>query len=129
MGEISEKAREKVSGPSWDAMRPKFDDMTDTLLSVDADAFADITTIYIKFTISNQATSPVYAVMWVKSSKRLVVGLALPEDDVPDDLGKAPKGMSYKGLTGYFTVEQEDDIPSSLAEWATNAFNFVASKN
>ena len=127
MGELSTRAKEKVSGPAWDVLRPQFDDIQATLLSVDPSTYADLTTIYIKFTLTNDPTSPVYAVMWVKSAKRLVVGLALPEQDLPDELGPAPPRMTYKGLTGYFAVEPDDAVPTALGNWAEHAFTFVSS--
>lgn len=125
MGTISDKALEKVAGPAWDALRTQFNEITEILLSVDPDTFADLTTIYIKFTLTNAASSPVYAVMWVKSSKQLVVGLALPEDMHSEGLGPAPKGMNYKSLTGYFAVEPGTPVPVELAGWAKEAFENV----
>jgi hypothetical protein len=125
MGTISDKARDKVSGPSWDALRSQFSEITETLLSVNPDTFADLTTIYIKFTLNNASSSPVFAVMWVKSSKQLVVGLALPESLGIEGLGPAPKGMNYKSLTGYFVVEPGTPVPVELAGWAKRAYQHV----
>jgi len=128
MGDISTKATKKVSGPTWDTLRPKFDEIVESLLSVAPSVHADLVTIYIKFTLSAEPISRVYAVMWVKSSKRCVVGLALPEEDLPDALEPAPKGMVYKGLTGYFSVEPSDAVPASLTDWAERAYQFVVSQ-
>lgn len=125
MGTISDKALKKVAGPAWDALRTAFSEITETLLSVDPDTFADLTTIYIKFTLTDEASSPVYAVMWVKSSKQLVVGLALPDDMRCEGLGPAPKGMNYKSLTGYFTVEQNSPVPAELEGWSRRAYQNV----
>lgn len=128
MGEISTRAAKKVSGPAWDAIRPQFQRLVENLLSVSSSAYADLTTIYIKFTLRREPSSPVYAVVWVKSSKRLVIGLALPEGNLPEELGPAPSGMTYKGLTGYFAVEPNDAVPVLLSEWAMLAYQFVVSQ-
>ena len=63
----------------------------------------------------------------MKHSKQLTVGLALPETDVPDELGPAPAGMKYKGLTGYFSVAAGEGVPIELSTWAANAFKNIAS--
>lgn len=86
---------------------------------------ADLATTYIKFTLGAEPASPVYAVIWVRYSKRCVVGLALPEEDLPDALEPAAKGMAYKGLTGYFSVEPSNAVPTSLTDWAERAYQFV----
>jgi hypothetical protein len=125
MGTISDKALAKVAGPAWDPLRLQFSEITETLLSVNSVSFADLTTIYIKFTLTSETSSPVYAVMWVKSSKQLVVGLALPENCAAVGLGPAPKGMTYKGLTGYFCVSQGMLVPVELADWAKRAYQNV----
>jgi len=58
----------------------------------------------------------------VKSSKRLIVGLALPEDCESEELGPALPGTLYRGLTKYFVVERGGVVPKSLALWAEMAY-------
>ena len=125
MGTISDKALKKVAGPAWDPIRSQFHSITKTLLSVSPESFAELTTIYIKFTVTNAASSPVYAVIWVKSSKSLDVGIAMPEGVVVEGLGPAPKGMQYKNLTGYFQVEPGQCIPTDLGRWAEQAYSYL----
>ena len=127
MSQLSQRAIDKVAGPAWDELRDQFNSVCETLLGVSEAARGDLTTIYIKFTVSPEPTSPVYAVLWVKSSKQLSVGLALPESDVPDVLGPAPAGMRYKGLTGYFSVAAGEGVPIELSTWAAKAFENIAS--
>ena len=44
--------------------------------------------------------------MWLKNSKRLIVGLALPEEYEAEGLGPRLPGTMYKGLNKYFVVER-----------------------
>jgi len=126
MSQLSQRAIEKVAGPAWDGLRDQFNSICETLLGVSEDVCGDLTTIYIKFTVSPEPTSPVYAVLWVKNSKTLSVGLALPESDVPETLGPAPAGMKYKGLTGYFSVAAGEAAPDELSTWAADAYRNIA---
>ena len=82
---------------------------------------------YVKFTLHTAPQSPVYAAVWLKSSKRLIVGLALPEDYDAEELGPAPPKMMYKGLHKYFVVERGSAVPKGLAEWAGLAYQNVFS--
>ena len=127
MGTLSQRAIEKVSGPSWDDTRDKFMTIAETLLSVSPNAKGDLTTIYVKFTVSPDVFAEVYAVVWIKTSKRLVVGLALPQTADMTGLGSAPPGTRYKGLTGYFSVTHQDAIPDKLSVWAIIAYESVMS--
>jgi hypothetical protein len=82
---------------------------------------------YVKFTVDGEPESHVFAAIWLKSSKRLVVGLALPENYEAVQLGPAPPKMVYKGLTKYFAVEQGGTVPQELIEWAALAYRNVFS--
>ena len=127
MGVLSQRAKEKVAGPAWEDLREAFYTICEALLSVSSDTRGDLTTIYIKFTVNDAPGSQVYAVMWLKSSKRIVVGLALPEEFESDELGSAPAGMTYKGLTKYFIIERGGSVPSCIYDWGQRAFDHVAS--
>jgi len=79
-------------------------------------------TTYVKFTINTAPQNPVFAAVWYKSSKRLIVGLALPEDYEAEGLGPSLPGTIYKGLTKYFVVERGSAVPKGLADWAKTAY-------
>jgi hypothetical protein len=96
--------------------------MARLLLAAAPDADSELFTTYVKFTINTAPQSPVFAAIWLKSSKRLVVGLALPEEYEAEELGPAPPTMMYKGLTKYFIVERGNAVPKGLAEWAGLAY-------
>ena len=69
-----------------------------SLLAVSADADSELMTSYLKFTVHSDLQSPVYGAVWLKNSKRLIVGLALPEEYEADGLGPALPGTTYKGV-------------------------------
>jgi hypothetical protein len=118
MGALSQRIIAKVSGRGWEQLRGQFMQMAHLFLSVSPDADSDLHTIYVKFTVNSNPQSPAYAAIWLKTSKRLVVGLALPEDCEAEELSHAPPGMAYRGLTKYFVVERGGVVPRGLAEWA-----------
>lgn len=112
-------AIERISGPSWDSIRSAVFDISETLLSVSPDATNNLTTIYVKF---ERPRGGVYAVMWVRTSSKIVVGLALPSGTTSVRFHEAHATMKYPGLTSYFTVQTSDDVPDKLADWAREAF-------
>ena len=122
MGELSQQVIAKVSGPAWEQLRGQFIHISRLLLAVSLDADSELMTSYVKFTINNAPQSPVFAAIWLKSSKRLIVGLALPEEYDPQELGPSLPGTMYKGLNKYFVVEHGGAVPKGLAEWAMLAY-------
>ena len=122
MGILSQRTIAKVSGPAWEQLRGQFMQIARLLLAVSPDADSDLLTTYVKFTINSDASCPVYAAVWLNSSKRLIVGLALPEDCEAEELGPALPGTMYRGLTKYFVVERGGTAPNRLAEWAMTAY-------
>lgn len=118
---LDEKAVQRVSGPTWGSLREDFFKISRKLLSVSPHAASQLTTIYVKF-CTTSAMSQVYAVVWIKTSKSIVVGMSLPEDFEDSDLGPPPKGHSYKGLTKYFSVTADKGVPDSLLRWTRLAF-------
>ena len=82
---------------------------------------SEFTTIYLKFCGGTMRTE-VYAVVWLKTSKQLVIGLSLPETVESPRLSPPPHGMKYKGLTKYLTLSAGDTLPDSFADWAKLAF-------
>ena len=123
--ELSQHIVAKVSGPAWEQLRGQFLQIARLLLAVSPEADADLFTTYVKFKIDSDSQGPVYAAVWFKSSKRLIAGLALPEDYEAEG-STAPPGTTYKGLTKYFVVERGGGVPKGLAEWARVAHESVS---
>ena len=118
---LDEKAVKRVSGATWHPLREDFLKISKKLLSVSPDTASQLTTIYVKFGTSS-AMNRVYAVVWLKNSKSIVVGLSLPEGFDAAGLEPPIQGHVYKGLTKYFTVDLDKPVPESLLQWAKLAF-------
>jgi hypothetical protein len=130
MGQLSEAVSSKIAGPAWSGIRDKFLRISDCLLRVSPEAKAQLTTIYVKYAITGDPLSPVYGVIWIDNSKRLLVGLALPPGADDPELLPAPPRRKYKGLTKYFFVTAEHDMPSRVEQWAKESYeHVVAFKN
>ncbi len=123
MSDLDERTIERVSGPAWNNLRDTFLRISDILLSVDNEATSELTTIYVKFFVGNHQTGmKVYAVVWLKKSTELVIGLALPP--TVDSLGLVdpPPQKKYAGLTRYLIIKEADSIPPELKVWAQEAY-------
>lgn len=118
---LDPKAFDRLSGKSWAALLPDFLQLSRVLLAAAPDAHSELTTIYVKFCLPVASKSSPYAVVWVKRSSELVVGMALPEDLECADLGDPIAGMKYPLLTKYFVVRPGGGLPSGLADWASLA--------
>ena len=126
--QLGPKAIAKISGKAWDELRLNFLVVSGMLLDVSPDAFGELTTTYVKFTMGNTHISRVYAAMCVKNSKSFTVGFALPDDCKHPIFTDALKGMSYKGLTKYVTITSEDTIPEQFSDWAEIAYKLRLSE-
>jgi hypothetical protein len=122
MGILSQRIITKVSGPAWESLRGQFMQISRLLLAVSPAADSELVSAYVKFTIKKDSQTRILAAIWLKSSKQLIVGLALPEDYEAAGLGPALPGTMYKGLTKYFVVERGGAVPKSLPEWAGLAY-------
>lgn len=122
---LDEKALQRVSGPAWEVLRPVFVQASRSLLSAAPETTSELTTIYVKFCTSSSRMI-VFAVIWLKTSKELVVGLSLPEEYQCPELGPGPSGTKYKGLTKYLTIPAGKGLPARFDEWAQLAFLHVA---
>ncbi len=122
---LDPRAIERVSGPAWEGLRNPFLELSDVLLAVSPHASAQLTTIYVKYRTNADTDGSVFAVAWLKRSTELVVGLALPENQIPPQLGTAPRGMKYPGLTGYLRLGADTSVPPDLAEWARAAYDYA----
>ena len=127
MGELSQRIIAKVSGPAWEQLRGQFMQIAQSLLDVSPEANSELLTTYVKFTVYTAPHSPVFAAIWYKNSKRLIVGLALPEEYEGEGLEPALPGTVYKGLNKYFVVERGGAVPKGLAAWAGLAYQNASS--
>jgi hypothetical protein len=127
MAELTQHTIAKVSGPAWEPLRGRFMQISRLLLGVSPNANSELMTTYVKFTVHTAPQNRVIAAIWLKSSKRLIVGLALPEEYEAEGLGPALPGTMYKGLTRYFVVERGGVVPNGLAEWVELAYQNVLS--
>ena len=127
MGELSQRIIAKVSGPAWDQIRGQFMQIARSLLAVAPRADSELFTTYVKFTVQTAPESRVFAAIWLKNSKRLIVGLSLPEEYEAEELGPALPGTMYKGFHKYFVVERGSAVPKGLAEWAAIAYQTALS--
>jgi len=94
------------------------------LLSLGGDITAELTTIYVKYKYSPDAMSEIFAVVWVKNTTQIVVGLAFPEDKIPSELSPAPARHNYRPLNGYFVLRPGDALPASFPDWARQAYEY-----
>ena len=125
---LSEDAIQRVSGPSWQPLKQAFLDMSEVLLAAAPEGAGVLTTIYVKYQVDRQPNSGVFAVAWLKNSKQIVLGLALPDALESPLLGLAPAGMKYKGITKYLTIRPGDQVPAELAAWAKAAFENIVNE-
>ena len=121
MSDLTTRCADRLSGPAWDGVRPLFEDVSQTLLNVSTNAKGELTTIYVKYSAPETQDQP-YAVVWLRKSSELVVGLALQEPESEPELTPAPPRHTYARLTGYFRLQPGDTIPPRLAEWARIAY-------
>jgi hypothetical protein len=125
---LDEKAVARVSGPAWEALRAAFFDASQVLLAVSPEATSELTTIYVKFCVS-AAKKDVYAVVWLKNSKQIIIGLSLPEEVESPLLGPPPQGTQYKGLTKYLTIRPGEAVPDAFGDWTRLAFIAISGKD
>jgi len=120
-----ERIDRKIAGPSWAKIREKLVGIHNILLNVHESAVSELTTIYIKYKTLPEPVAPVFAVMWIKTAKQIVLGLATPEKLTHQDITDAPRGMKYKGLTSFLEITEDRDIPTELEQWVKIAFHSV----
>jgi hypothetical protein len=123
MGVLTQRARDKLNTPQWKSLWDLFVQVSEAVLETSPDAQGDLAGSYIKFTTDPHPTSAAYAVVWLKVSapKRLIVGLALPEDFEAAGLGPPPEPVFYQGLTKFLVIEEGQAFPKGLSGWARRA--------
>lgn len=124
---LDERGQKRLSGKAWHDIRPVVDQVHRALTEVSDEVSGELTTIYIKYTSANTCGNP-FAILWVKKSTEIILGLAMPEP-IPVELSAAPaKNMIYNGITGYLKMAKDDLVPAELSEWAIAAYkNTIAS--
>lgn len=125
MSELDPRIAERVRGQTWADIRETVLDICDRVLAVGPGTRAQLTTIYVKFAASNEPSAPVYAVMWLKTARNVVVGFSLPNEFHDAALVTTPAGMNYKGITKYVHITFTDTVPSDISKWARLAFDTV----
>ena len=82
MGVLTQRTHDKLNSPMWKSIRDLFVQVSEVIMAISSDAHGDLAGSYIKFATDSHPTSAAYTVVWLKVSapKRLIVGLALPED-------------------------------------------------
>ena len=130
-GVLTQRARDKLNTPQWKSLRDLFLQVSEVILGVSPDAQGDLAGSYMKFTTGPHPTSAAYAVVWLKVSapKRLILGLALPENFEAEGLGPSPERIFYKGLTKFFVVKEGQTIPKNLSGWARGAYEEALSSD
>lgn len=113
---------ERINGPLWKALREKIISIHETLLSINDSIIPELTTIYVKYKVSNSSLFSVFAVMWVKTTKEVVVGLATQDRINHQAIIDPPSKMKYRGLVSYIRITAADEVPKELNEWAQNAY-------
>ena len=119
---LDPRAVKRLSGPSWEKIRPQLAAIHATIIAVSPTVHGDLVTTYVKYTSDETGPQP-FAVLWVASSAAIVLGLALPDTiSIPPEAAPSRKLM-YKGLTGFFRFGPEDGMAPELPAWAAAAYN------
>jgi hypothetical protein len=125
MGDMHErldpKALDRIAGPAWEGVREQFLEISSLLLDLSPTTWSELTTIYVKYMRRKGIGEPPFAVIWLKNSKQITIGLALPKEDT-EFVQPAPKGMKYAGLTCYINIKPGERVPESLQVLARQAF-------
>ncbi len=123
MERLDQKAIDRISGPAWSGIRTLLASVHAAIIAVSPTAHGELTTIYIKYLSNETGVSP-FAVVWVKKSSELTIGLAIPEAEAARRFLESP-GINYQGLTAYFRIETGDSLPDDLSELAKAAYENI----
>jgi len=131
MGLLTQRTLDKLSTQRWKDLRELFIRVSEAILEASPDAQGDLAGTYVKFTTGPHPSSAAYAVVWLKVSlpKRLIVGLALPEEFEAAGLGPPPEPVFYHGLTKFLVIEEGQAAPEGLAGWAKRAYEEALSSD
>jgi len=123
---LDERANKRIAGPAWDGIRRQIEIIHRALVAVSPTASGELTTIYVKYSTRETGTQP-YAVLWIKKSTELILGLALPRGHNLDGITPFPSRLKYTGLTVYLRITPESEVPDVLRELARDAYAHLLS--
>lgn len=129
MNKHDERIDKKIAGPTWDNVRDKLIKIHEIMLGVHESSTSELRTIYIKYKTLPEPLAPVFAAMWIKTAKKIILGLATPEKLQHKDVIGVPPGIKYKGLTSFLEITENCDVPVELEQWAKLAFNYASESN
>lgn len=121
---LDQRAIDKIGGPAWAPIRPLFNSIVSGLLGVSNTSRGELTTIYIKFT-SNETGSQPYAIVWLRRSSQLTIGLALPDNTEHPAFSPMPKGCKYVGISKFLELTSGDQKPDGFDDLAAEAIKNV----
>ena len=125
MSGLDDRTLAKVGGPAWDDLRPVFMHVSESLLAMSNSARGELTTIYVKF-MSNETRNIPFAVVWLRKSSELTIGLAVPDFVKSKEFVKMPKGCKYARLTRYLVLTTGTGVPEEFDSWALTAYRHVS---
>ena len=131
MGTLPQEIHDKLNTPRWNRIRDLFLQVSEALLAASSDVHVELAGQYVKFATSSHPSSPAYAVVWPKMSvsRRLLIGLALPDDCDAEHLGPAPEAVFHPGLTRFFVINEGQPLPKEFSEWAKRAYDYSLLSN
>lgn len=128
-GRLDERAVKRVSGPAWERIRPQFDEVNSALLRVGDDVRGELTTIYIKYKSDKSEKDEPFAVLWVKKSTELLLGLSLPEEVESPSFQEPPNKLKYGQLSKYILIPVGSEVPSDIVQLAEAAYAHTMAKS
>ncbi|MFZ2874283.1 MAG: hypothetical protein WAZ94_07345 [Phycisphaerales bacterium] len=122
---LDPRAAAKISGAAWTRLRPLFLQVHHDLVACGAEVKSELTTIYVKYTRSSDERNAPFAVVWIKKSTELIVGVSAPADAVGSPWSSQLPGLQYAGLTAFLKVSDPSALPSDFRVIVQAAFDNV----
>lgn len=116
----------KLASKGWELLRPTFMSLHTSLLDASPHASAKAETVYVKYRIVDDVMAEVFAVIWIRTTRKLIAGIALPPSLSHPLLGPAPPRCYYPPLNRYLSFEPGQSIPQEFSMWARLAYEFVS---
>jgi hypothetical protein len=122
---LDQRTIDRISGPAWTAIRPLFNSISSSLLGVSNSSRGELTTIYVKFTADETDSQP-YAIVWLRKSSQLTIGLSLPDCIEHTAFSPMPKGCKYAGISKYIELTSDATKPDGFDDLAAEAIKNVS---